>query len=430
MSRKVFISFLGAGNYTPCRYVYGNFKSEMTRFVQVATLQYLCNLETWTEQDVSYIMLTRGAEQQNWEDCEDALGLKSEFAKARLPLRIVPVKDLPDGNNENEIWTIFERAFALIQEGDELYFDLTHGFRYLPMLMLVMSNYSKFLRGTTVRFMSYGKVEGMPREADKPLINLLPLAALQDWTVAAASFVESGNVSQLADMTESRCREILKETRGQNAEAKLQNALLSNLRDAVADMLTCRGINIIKANNVSKLLRNMTQVEDSIIPPLTPVFDKIKEAFAEFDSSENVRNGFAAARWCIKNRMYQQAATILQETVTSYIAIQHDIAINDEERRKLVNSAFFIVVNNTPETEWKDISEENRQTVRLILENPIVQNREMIGAYTALSDIRNDINHAGMRCKKNPAEAKNIGNRLARYCDLITNILYGEQYPS
>ena len=33
-----------------------------------------------------------------------------------------------------------------MQDGDELYFDLTHGFRYLPMLVMVLINYSKFLK--------------------------------------------------------------------------------------------------------------------------------------------------------------------------------------------------------------------------------------------------------------------------------------------
>ena len=429
MARKVFISFLGAGFYTPCRYVYGDFKSEIMRFVQVATLQYLCSEEVWTKQDVAYIMLTHGAELKNWEDNEDTPGLKSELAKANLPLSIVPVMNLPDGNNEDEIWTIFERAVSLIQEGDELYFDLTHGFRYLPMLMLVMGNYSKFLYGTTIRFMSYGKNEGMPKEADKPLINLLPLAALQDWTVAAASFVESGNVSQLSDMTEKRCREILKESMGQNAEARIQRAILNNLKDVVSDIQTCRGMEIINAKKMSVLYNNLTQVEGSIIPPLTPVFDKMKSSFEAFDVHQNIRNGFEAARWCIKNCMYQQAVTILQESVTSYIAERHGIDIDDEEKRGLVNSAFFISVNDIPEENW-NVKEEYKPVVKSLLTDSLIQERQIKEAFSNLSDIRNDINHAGMRSKKAPMKASDIDKRIKKNFGNIMLAFYGEQYPS
>ena len=66
MSRKVFISFLGFSNYGECIYTKDNYKSSSVRFIQEATLDYLCQTENWTEKDAAYILLTKGAEEKNW----------------------------------------------------------------------------------------------------------------------------------------------------------------------------------------------------------------------------------------------------------------------------------------------------------------------------------------------------------------------------
>ena len=54
MSRKVFISVLGFSNYGECIYTKDNYKSSSVRFIQEATLDYLCQTENWTEKDGWY----------------------------------------------------------------------------------------------------------------------------------------------------------------------------------------------------------------------------------------------------------------------------------------------------------------------------------------------------------------------------------------
>ena len=72
MARKVFISILGASNYQPCHYCRtdekGAFKSEETRYIQVATLDYLTSREEWGESDIALILLTHISQQKNWLD--------------------------------------------------------------------------------------------------------------------------------------------------------------------------------------------------------------------------------------------------------------------------------------------------------------------------------------------------------------------------
>lgn len=424
MARKVFISFLGYSDYGACHYSKGDYKSESVRYVQEATLGYINTVSPWTKSDAAYILLTKGAESKNWVDnghtdfvtkeVKHSEGLETRLSGMGLPLQIVPVKKLPDGNNEEEIMQIFQRVFSYIEEGDELYFDLTHGFRYLPMLVLVLGNYAKFLRNVKVKSITYGNFEGRNKEKNEAqLIDLCSLTYIQDWTFAAANFLENGNVSQLASLSETVYRSTLKETNGEDENAQMLKRFTDSLKGVVSDFQTCRGMNIYKATNIGKLLRSIEQIQNTEIKPLDPVIERIKMAVSNFSGSENVVNGFAAAKWCVDNGLYQQAATILQENVVSCFALRHGIRIDDENQRGIVNKALIILFNNIQEDNWEvNVSEVTK--LKEVLNDELLKDRDIINGFNNLTEVRNDLNHSGMRSKRLPLSATKIEENIVK----------------
>ena len=165
MARKVFISVLGTGYYGACKYVKDGFVSSETRFIQQATLEYLKVCNNWTTKNADgevvdriYILLTDGAREKNWNKSitsrmnpktkqeEPYLGLEQILTDMNLPCPVETLR-IPDGKNEEEMWTIFNTVYEALKPNDELYFDLTHSYRYLPMLVLVLGNYAKVLKG-------------------------------------------------------------------------------------------------------------------------------------------------------------------------------------------------------------------------------------------------------------------------------------------
>lgn len=139
MGRKVFISVLGISWYNECLYV-GKNSGMNTKFIQLATLNEI-GAKEWSENDVVYILVTKKAKEENWhlvnDERKDRLGniepypcLESGIAEMGLNCRVEAV-DINDGQNIDEMWGIFSQVFALLKNGDELYFDFTHGFRYL-----------------------------------------------------------------------------------------------------------------------------------------------------------------------------------------------------------------------------------------------------------------------------------------------------------
>ena len=221
MARKIFISVLGTGFYEPCKYTMGSFVSSNTRFIQQATLEYLKVIDNWTTRNAEnevidriIILLTTGAKRVNWDKSiskrlnhktgqeDDYVGLEQVLQDMNLPCPVEAI-DIPDGKNEEEMWAIFNSVYETLRPNDELYFDLTHSYRYLPMMVLVLSNYAKFLKGVKVKHISYGNYEARDTTSNEaPLMDILPLTMLQDWTFAAADLIQNGNIKKLQELKE------------------------------------------------------------------------------------------------------------------------------------------------------------------------------------------------------------------------------------
>jgi len=123
MARKVFISFLGTNNYTPCVYSYGSSRSSAVEFVQSALTEMFCT--NWTKEDKVLVFITKEAEEKNWVKLQQEWHVDTSITKGVF---------IPSGKNEEEIWQIFQIIYDCLEKSDELYVDITHSFRSIPLL--------------------------------------------------------------------------------------------------------------------------------------------------------------------------------------------------------------------------------------------------------------------------------------------------------
>lgn len=437
MARKVFISVLGATNYGKCDYQRDNISFGNTRFIQVATLNYI-QAQEWDANDIGYILLTKGAAEKNWEDNgqidyktnEHIMqpGLQSELTAMKLPFRIEPVKYIPEGNNEQEIWQIFDIVFNILKDEDELYIDFTHGYRYMPMLLLVMGSYAKFLKRIIIRSITYGNFE-ISERGTKPglIVDLLPLTALQDWTYAAGQYLENGNANLLAQLSKKEIIPILANTNGKDEQAKHLRKFIESLEKVVDERTTCRGLDIIRSTEFAKLKTYSSNIDNTIIAPLNPIISKIKNSLVFFTDNENTRNAYSAAVWCYNNKLYQQAATILQEFVVSFLCERHGIKIDDESRREIINQAFILKINHEEKengSNWAKVKDENKDTLRDVLNDALFDSNELVNAFNHLTTVRNDYNHSGMRSQTSPLNPDKIKKAIEQNLLIIGKVLF------
>lgn len=427
--RKVFISFLGASNYSECHYMINGQLSRPVRYVQEAMLEYYASCG-WDDGDCAYIMLTDIAKARNWEndghktkegEVIKQKGLSDCMAALKLPMSIVPVEGVPMGNDEKEIMSIFSTIFGLLQEGDELYFDITHGFRYLPMITLVLGNYSKFLKNVTVRWIGYGNFEDRDKDTNTAqVVDLTSMSMLQDWTTAAADFINNGNAKSLVDLTKTQLKPVLKDAKGGNANANAIRKMAGSLDAVVNDIKNCRGFNIMNACNVKALINSLNDIEDCMIEPLTPLLEKIRDSVSDFDieADENIVNGFVASEWCLENNMTQQAATILLETVISVVCSNFGLNYKNFDHREIARS---VMRELDVKSRSKHKNEDEDTPLSIVNEKEMIKNKKIIELYNKLGDLRNDLNHCGMR--DNPIKAEKFKERIQNYHHELYNIL-------
>lgn len=438
MGRKVFISILGTSFYEKCKYQNANFLSQEVRFVQEAILQNI-GANKWTQEDVGIILLTNKARNENWnkeikhrqkfgvEQEHEYETLETRIAKLNLAIRI-ETPAIPDGKSEVEMWEIFRILFDLIQEEDELYFDLTHSFRYLPMLLLVFGNYVKFLKKVKVIHISYGNYEARDIDTNvAPIIDLLPISALQDWTFASANYLENGVVSRLVELCTSELKPILIETKGKDDNVKNLQRFIVSLNKVVEERINCRGVSIVNSENMRVLKHTSRKLGNTFIEPLNPIFDKIKNSLDDFDENENVNNGFAAVKWCLDFELYQQATTILNENIITFVCSKNGLNWKVEAERLLVNTAFNVKEKPIDESVWKISNKEIQTPEREVLINKVkalmqtTEVEKLSKLFIALTDLRNDYNHAGMR--NNPMSADSLRKSLIEKYESIIKLI-------
>lgn len=217
MGRKLF-SFLGTGKYEPC-YYYLTVENE-----KIVTDNYCCYIQESIlnllekvnkKIDEIVIFITDEAWEANWiknnNEKYHLPGLKDTLEKYDGKYIVTPVK-IPSGQSEPELWDIFDRVFEQIDQKDEIIFDITHSFRSIPIVAMIILNYAKFVKGCDIGGIYYGAIEAlcsfqelakMPiEERVCPVFNITSFVELLDWTVGIDKFISTGDVRHIASLLE------------------------------------------------------------------------------------------------------------------------------------------------------------------------------------------------------------------------------------
>lgn len=275
---KKYISFLGTGIYQECKYRHDDYTSEKVRFIQQANLDKLFNHDkTFGPDDKVVILLTKESESRNWVDDGQTApktkeiirqpGLKTCIEKLNLPVEVELKKDTPVGNNEDEIMEIFSILYNSIDEGDELYLDITHAFRYMPMVLVVLGNYVKLLKKATVASITYGNYEGRVKEDKEDIANVIEfkqLSIIQDWTLAAGQFINCGSADMLVQVANEQLK--LKAAPKDEADRAKINILggIKSLKNVVTNFALCQGEKIKEANELSTAIKALDKARKNI----------------------------------------------------------------------------------------------------------------------------------------------------------------------
>ena len=149
--------------------------------------------ETLLEKHTEFLTMLSGKVQNEVVD----IGALSELADILTNHfgKEIQCKYIPDGLDEESQLNILQIVDSVGTRGDDIYLDVTHGFRHLPMIELL----SAFLKRNdfNIKKIYYGALE---RSIDgvAPVIDLKGLFNLQEWIEAMSVLRDTGNVMPLS----------------------------------------------------------------------------------------------------------------------------------------------------------------------------------------------------------------------------------------
>ena len=333
MARKVFISFLGTNNYLQTCYELNGVKSRTVRFVQEPLVDFLCT--DWVKDHWIFIFYTggdNGSKVKNWLDGGqphtienqelENKGLQSCLSES-APNLTVEGFEIQEGFSELEIWSIFNTVYSKLLPEDEVYFDVTHAFRSIPMFSVVLFNYAKFMLDIHVASILYGAFEKLgpsfkvktdipnPNDRVAPIIDLMSIIKLQDATIAASDFVKYGKMNSFSSLLSS----IDKRSMTQSIQ-KISN----DLKTFDYYLATCRIDKIMEGKLIRNILGQIKSAKKSISNnSQIELLNRIKESIVVFGNADSLKNVEYAIDWADKYGMLQQAYTMAEELVITKV---------------------------------------------------------------------------------------------------------------
>ena len=394
-SRKVFLSFLGLGNYEKCVYIFEKEKSKNVKFVQNAIVE-ICK----DKFDKKFVLCTPSAKNTHYNSLVNEIGHSFEAV------------NISEDMSEKGIWEIFQQIYDVLNENDEVVFDITHSFRFMPMLGITLLQMAKFLKNIKVKKVFYGAYEPNKFKngiTEFPLVDLTSFSMLQDWILAGYTLVNTGRAEEIEKLAKNDLIPILKESKGKNIEAANLRKIADKIQDMTLNFRTNRGNEIITAHEMKEINESVKEIKESnLLKPFKLLIENIYSDTKKF-KYRNEENIIYNIQWCIDKDLIQQGMTMLQEGITTLILKE----IGESDKYKDINvrgeiSKILQKLNNPKK-------EENIEKIKSELEKKILNVKkinELSKIFADISGIRNDINHAGFR--PSPLDAKDFKIKLEK----------------
>ncbi|RLB06753.1 MAG: TIGR02221 family CRISPR-associated protein [Deltaproteobacteria bacterium] len=416
---RLFLSTLGTTEYSEVYYKLDDNPPYLTPFVQEALVNFLCR--KWSANDRIVMFCTEKARQINWinedpgdvgegsgkglEDRLKALGLNAEIGMVTIP----------EGKSESEIMEIFSRVTEEIREQDSVVLDITHSYRSLPLLNIVVLNYAKALKRIKVERICYGAYEARENNV-APIFDLTPYDRLLDWSVAVNEFIGYGIPDRVTALVREDVSPILMEKRGKDITA----ASIKKLADRLCKMSqNIRSARCFEIEKFVSLKGDVDKIkEQKLIPPLNPLLDKIVEKTEGFGAESATLKGFEAVKWCIEHDLLPQAYIILLETVLTGVCRKLGYDPAKKKERNFLSALLSVVGQKKPESKWEGELKRKMEKAREILVKYDVPFKELAKAYSKLGNHRNDFMHCG--CSGSPGKHETLRTKIHQLYDDVT----------
>lgn len=221
-------------------------------------------------------------------------------------------------NNQDEIWDNFEKLLEIkdyIKEGDEIYLDITHGFRYMPILNIFLLEFISIFKTPSINIK--GVYYGMFSDKISEIIDFKIFFDLLEWTKAVNMFKYNSNAQQLL--------ELLSKDKTNDDVTKIFTQFNSNLQ--LANMSSLWQF----MKGASKKIKLLSDSNNKIIKLLsTDLINMTKR----FDKEKQSDFQYELAIWLHENSNHALSYIALYEAIITKSCELKNYDVNDHDLRE------------------------------------------------------------------------------------------------
>ncbi|WP_457641370.1 TIGR02221 family CRISPR-associated protein, partial [Persephonella sp.] len=293
---KVFISTLGKGQYKESICILPDNTEIKTRLVSSALIDYI-------KPDEIYIIGTR---ESMWDLADELIGHYK---------RVV----IPYGKRSEEFWEMFKIICAEVDVmGKDIYLDITHSFRSIPLMVSTVINLFNKVKGAKVKGLFYGVLYEEGKQDRTEVVDLLPILELNEWIEGFTLFKNYGDGDFLAELIEEKLSGLKPELRREAGDLKKLPKLLRKYSQAVGftavnfiPEFTGQVVQLI--NNIKSVPSDFNSVE-LLKASLNETYEEVKK-----EDAEEWKNQYKIVKWLFNKRRYSQATIALEECIFTYV---------------------------------------------------------------------------------------------------------------
>ncbi|GEM_PF-6477027 len=217
------ISFLGTGPYKRVKYKFSDGFLKEEDFFPLVLLHYLLEKGEGAL-DVLLLVSEEVLRHKNWFHFQGRI-------KTMPAVSLHPI--VYEWRREEKLWEVFLALDEKIGEGQKVVVDITHSFRFIPFIMVMMINYLEKVKGGKIAGVYYGNFEARDEKTGEvPVFEIGQFMRLLDWTFSVEFFLKTGNAKVATELLRKENAELHKRgnrPRHLSGFSSLINSLSSDL---------------------------------------------------------------------------------------------------------------------------------------------------------------------------------------------------------
>lgn len=414
--KKKIISILGTGDYKESKHYYHDDYIATSKYVQLVLYEIYC--QEFNEDDEFIVFLTNESKEMHW-DLKLELEIQELLRKTPLQPKVKAiVLDYKDKDYTKKLYT---NMIDIIDVGDEVILDITHGFRSYTILISSILDYVRVVKDVNVKNVVYGEYNSESKVTEiKELDDLL---TIQRWSNYVDIFLKTGNPAYLSKLvSEDKKQSHIKNDGNQKIYEQIAYLVgyLNMLFEAVALCDTS------EINRLVKMIYNELEEYKKIevefeFYPLVTLMGKISDKIEQlYDKNDSILILNIAEFYCLEFGQIQQGYTLLRELIISDAGKKLDVDINDRNIREGYISKILYEMgnrNNVGENSTKIYKSEALK----INQDDEESGLELGKTFDKIIQKRNNLSHAGFSQETNLNYSR-YANALKEYIKSLRRI--------